>query len=68
MDYFKLNQILHLPDLSDKLGLDSDEFCVAAIYDGGMGTCYCIQDSGSKQYALKVIHAASMLNDKSIQR
>lgn len=57
-----------LPDLADKLNCKSDKFCVRQRFDGGMGTCYRIEDETGKSYALKVIHSNLLLDENSIRR
>ncbi len=61
-------QKLNLPDLSGKLLLDSPEFIVKNIYQGGMGTCAKIISSDNQQYALKIIHSSLLENDTAQQR
>ena len=67
-EYFQINQLLHLPELSGKLNIVSDSFYIRQKFDGRMGTCYRIEDSLGKSYALKVIHPDLILNDTSLSR
>lgn len=68
IDFFIPNQIIKLPDLSEYLHISSDNFVVRQKFDGGMGTCYRIEDIVGKSYALKVIHSDLIPDDKSVSR
>lgn len=65
VEYFYPDQQLHLPELSERFGLYSDRFIVRLKFEGGMGTCYKIEDENGKHYALKVIHSDLILNELS---
>lgn len=67
-DFLIENQVLTLPQLSKALGLSSDKFNVRQRFDGGMGTCYRIEDIYQKSYALKVIHNELLLDEKCKSR
>ena len=56
VEYFKPNQVLILPELAGRLQLKTDKFFVRQKFDGGMGTCYRIEDEQNRSYALKIIH------------
>lgn len=66
-EFFYPDQVLVLPDLAQVLNTKSNDFVVRQKFDGGMGTCYRIEDANQKSYALKVIHSELLLNDKSIR-
>lgn len=68
VEYFYPDQQLHLPELSERFGLYSDRFIVRLKFEGGMGTCYKIEDENGKHYALKVIHSDLILNELSMLR
>ena len=51
---FKQNQVLHLPELAEHLGLRSPEFRVEGILRGGMGECIHVVQQ-RRSFALKVI-------------
>ena len=67
-EFFYPDQVLVLPDLAQVLNIKSNDFIVRQKFDGGMGTCYRIEDANQKSYALKVIHSELLLNDKSKHR
>ncbi len=67
-EYFEPNQVLILPELAGRLQLKTDKFFVRQKFDGGMGTCYRIEDEQNKSYALKIIHQNLLMDDKSIYR
>jgi serine/threonine protein kinase len=51
---FKVNQVLHLPQLAARVGLASGEFRVDLIVSGGMGECIRIVQ-GNESFALKIV-------------
>lgn len=68
VEYFEPNQVLILPELADRLQLKADKFYVRQKFDGGMGTCYRIEDEQNRSYALKIIHQNRLIDDKSMYR
>lgn len=68
VEYFEPNETLTLPELSGKLNIKSDKFIVRQKFDGGMGSCYRIEDEQGKSYALKVIHPDLLLDNQSLHR
>lgn len=65
---FYIGQVLTLPELSEKLGLESNQFVVTKEIDGGMGSCFKIIDNESHAYALKVILPDLLIDDDSRTR
>lgn len=68
VEYFKPNQVLILPELAGRLQLKTDKFFVRQKFDGGMGTCYRIEDEQNRSYALKIIHQNLLIDENSIYR
>ena len=68
VEYFGPNQVLILRELAGKLQLEADRFYVRQKFDGGMGTCYRIEDEQGKSYALKIIHQDLLADDSSMHR
>ena len=66
--FFLPNQVLTIPQLSELLNITSNKFIVKQKFDGGMGTCYRIEDIDKKSYALKVIHPELLLDGNSKKR
>ena len=64
-NFFYPNQKICLQNLADTLNIDSNQFWIRQKFDGGMGTCYKIEDVNGNFYALKVIHP-DLLFDKSL--
>ena len=67
-EYFKPNQVVILPELAGRLQLKTDKFFVRQKFDGGMGTCYRIEDEQNRSYALKIIHQNLLIDENSIYR
>jgi serine/threonine protein kinase len=61
-------QRLTLPDLADKLRLNSPNFYVEKIFQGGMGTCAKIISTNNQPFALKIIHSSLLANENASQR
>ena len=68
VEFFEPNHILILPELADRLQLKADKFYVRQKFDGGMGTCYRIEDEQNRSYALKIIHQDLLIDAKSMYR
>lgn len=68
VECFEPNQVLILPELAGRLQLKTDKFFVRQKFDGGMGTCYRIEDERNKSYALKIIHQNLLIDEKSMYR
>lgn len=68
VEYFKPNQVLILPELAGRLQLKTEKFFVRQKFDGGMGTCYRIEDEQNRSYALKIIHQNLLIDENSIYR
>lgn len=67
-EYFEHNQVLILPELANRLQLMTDKFFVRQKFDGGMGTCYRIEDERNRPYALKIIHQNLLIDERSMYR
>ncbi|CAN5560279.1 hypothetical protein BH10BAC5_BH10BAC5_19440 [soil metagenome] len=55
--FLQVNHSLILPDLANKLGIESHEFRIKELFKGGMGICAKIQSMEGDYYALKIIHS-----------
>ncbi len=67
-EFFYPNQELILSELANHLELTSNKFVVLQKFDGGMGSCYRIEDFRGISYALKIIHSDLLLNDNALLR
>ena len=65
VEYFKPNQVLILPELAGRLQLKTEKFFVRQKFDGGMGTCYRIEDEQNRSYALKIIHQNLLIDENN---
>ncbi len=68
MVYYNIGYKLTLIEFANHLSIESPYFIIKEIFDGGMGTCYKIEDCNHRFYALKIIHSDLILNEMCLQR